>query len=189
VKAYPDRGGYTDAAELASARAQAGLYVHALQLVAMSLGIDEGVHVSEDGFLVLTRPGSNWPSIRAGEDLRYQALRAARGFELLERAATILPDFVADEDEPLDAQLNEAVLRGGHHYSEACLSFCDLAPSCHAEALARGDAIVLGDDFRRFVGGIHLDLVMALLDGAMPTDAVELDFVSRVHDAEQLDAI
>jgi 2-iminoacetate synthase ThiH len=33
VKTYPDRGGYTDTRELATARAQAGVYVHGLDLV------------------------------------------------------------------------------------------------------------------------------------------------------------
>src|SRR5688572_23189747 len=33
IKTYPDRGGYTDVKELATARAQAGVYVHGLQLV------------------------------------------------------------------------------------------------------------------------------------------------------------
>ncbi|MDP8929591.1 MAG: hypothetical protein M3O70_13720, partial [Actinomycetota bacterium] len=32
VKAYPDRGGHTDVAKLATARAQAGIYLHALDL-------------------------------------------------------------------------------------------------------------------------------------------------------------
>jgi hypothetical protein len=187
IKAYPDRGGYTDPGELASARAQAGLYVHALQIVVESLGIGDRIEISERGFLVFTRPGSNWPSIRADEDLRYQALRASRGFDLLERAATILPDFVSEEGEPLEAQLSEAVLSRGHSYSEGCLSFCDMAPSCHAEALSRGDAIVLGDDVRRFVGGIRLDRVMQLMGGAVASDAAEQDFVRRVHDAEQVE--
>jgi hypothetical protein len=33
VKVYPDRGGYTDEAQLATSRAQAGVYVHGLRLV------------------------------------------------------------------------------------------------------------------------------------------------------------
>jgi hypothetical protein len=189
VKAYPDRGGYTDGGELAGARAQAGLYVHALEVVAEGLDIRDRIDIAHEGFLVLTRPGSNWPSIRAGEDLRFQALRAKHGFDLLERAATVLPGFVAEEDEPLDDQLAKAVLTRGHRYSEACLSFCDLAPRCHDEALARGDAIVLGDDIRRFVGGIDLPRVAELLDGAVPADDTERDFVRRIHEAELVESL
>jgi hypothetical protein len=186
IKAYPDRGGYTDEAELAGARAQAGLYVHALEVVSEELGLSDGIRVAGEGFLVLTRPGSNWPSIRPHEELRYQALRAARGFELLERAALQLPDFIGNDDEPLDERAVTTITRSAHAYSEACLSFCDLAVACHDEALARGDAIVLGDDIRRFVGGIELRRALALLDGAVPSDATEEDFVRRVRETEQV---
>jgi hypothetical protein len=184
IKTYPDRGGYTDATALAGARAQAGLYVHALQVVIDELGLSDRVRVIDHGFLVLTRPGSYWPSIRANEDLRYQALRAARGFELLERAAHRLPDVIADDDGDVDERLTNAILRGGHAYSQACLSFCDLAPRCHAEAAERGDAIVLGDDVRRFVGGIALERVLQLLRGSPPRDEAERDVVESVRAAE-----
>jgi hypothetical protein len=189
IKSYPDRGGYTERGELASARAQAGLYVHALDVVVAALGREHEVDVARDGFLVLTKPGSNWPSIRAGEDLRYQAKRAERGFELLERAAQILPEHVASDDEPLDERLRREVLEGEHRYSEACLSFCDLAPRCHDEARDRGDAIILGDDLRRFVGGIPLDRVADLMGGTEPVDDVERDFVARIAVARAMEAV
>ncbi len=188
IKAYPDRGGYTDRQALASARAQAGLYVHALELVVEQLTLRDAVDVSARGFLVLTRPGSYWPSIRANEDLRYQAQRAARGFDSLERAASRLPDVVADEAGELDVQLREAILHAEHKYSEACLSFCDLAPRCHADAAERGDAIVLGDDVRRFVGGIKLPRLLELLDGAESADETELDFMRRIAAADPVEA-
>ncbi len=116
IKAYPDRGGYTDPAELAAARAQAGLYIHALDVVTASLGIGSLIDVAREGFLVLTKPGSSWPSVRAREDLRYQARRAERGFELLEQAAEFLPEQVAVEDEAIDERLVRAVLDGRHQY-------------------------------------------------------------------------
>jgi hypothetical protein len=146
VKTYPDRGGHTDPRELAVARAQAGLYVHALQLVVQELNVNEQVRVRADGFLVLTRPGSNMPAIRAGEDLRFQAERARRGFELLERAALGLPPFDPVGEDPI-----ASVIDSPTDYSEACLSFCDRAEKCHAAALAEGSAAVLGDDVQRFL--------------------------------------
>ena len=113
VKVYPDRGGHTDASELASARAQAGIYLHGLDLVVEALGVDKKVDVCREGFLVLTRPGSNFPSVRAGEDLRYQAERAKRGFELLESAAESLDkELWAKETEEVPDELIAAVLEG-----------------------------------------------------------------------------
>jgi hypothetical protein len=188
IKAYPDLAGYTEPGELASARAQAGLYVHALQIILEELEITEAVAVSTQGFLVLTRPGSDFPSVRAHEDLRYQALRAERGFERLESAAQILPDVVAEGDDVVDGDLIKAVLAAGHAYSEACLSFCDLAPRCHERAIAESDAIILGDDMRRFVAGVTLDRVAELLGGAAPTDDTERDLVRRLHELDAVEA-
>ena len=152
VKTYPDRGGHTDPHELAVARAQAGLYVHALQLVVRELRVEGRVRVRTDGFLALTRPGSNMPAIRAGEDLRFQAERARRGFDLLEKAALGLPPFDPVGDDPL-----ASVIQAPTDYSEACLSFCDRAEKCHSFALDTGDAAVLGDDVVRFLGDISFN--------------------------------
>ena len=40
VKVFPDRGGHTDPQQLASARAQAGVYEHAMRLAVDALGLD-----------------------------------------------------------------------------------------------------------------------------------------------------
>lgn len=175
VKTYPDRGGHTSAGDLASARAQAGLYVHALQLLVDQLGVADDVVVRTDGFLVLTRPGSNLPSIRPGEDLKYQAERARRGFDLLERAALGLPPFDPVGDDP-----EAAVLAAATSYSEACVSFCDLMPRCHAAAEAAGDPAVLGDDVTRFLGDLSLHRAVALLDGDQPATDAERDLLRRI---------
>lgn len=179
VKTYPDRGGHTDPHELAIARAQAGLYVHALGLVASELHLEDRIRVRTDGFLVLTRPGSNMPAIRAGEDLRFQAERARRGFELLEKAAQGLPPF-----DPVGADPIASVMDAPKEYSEACVSFCDLAEKCHADALAADLASVLGDDVQRFVGDIGLSRALALLHDAGPADEAEEDLVRRISEAD-----
>jgi hypothetical protein len=186
VKTYPDRGGHTDAHELAVARAQAGIYVHALDVVCEELGISESVEISRDGFLVLTRPGSNRPSIRPREDLRYQAERAARGFELLEDAAQRLPAGVwaLPDAEPPDELVN-AITEAGVVYSEACLSFCDRASGCHRRALEAGDPLVLGQDVQRFLGTIDLHRAMALIEGAPAETEADADLLRRIQDSDR----
>ena len=179
VKTYPDRGGHTDPHELAVARAQAGLYVHALQLLAQDLKLAERVRVRADGFLVLSRPGSNMPSVRAGEDLRFQAERARRGFELLERAALGLPPFDPVGDDPI-----QAVTHAETDYSEACVAFCDRAPKCHDDALTAGNPAVLGDNARRFLGEINLHRAMELLGGTEIKDAAEEDLMRRIRESD-----
>jgi hypothetical protein len=179
VKTYPDRGGHTEPHELAVARAQAGLYVHALELLAHELEVGDRIRVRTDGFLVLTRPGSNMPSIRAGEDLRFQAERARRGFELLERAALGLPPFDPVGDDPL-----ASVIDSPTDYSEACLAFCDRAEKCHAAALEAGSPSVLGDDVQRFLGDISLPRALDLLNGAPASGDAEDDLVRRIREAD-----
>lgn len=173
VKVFPDRGGHTDPQQLASARAQAGIYRHALKLAVAALGLADAVDVASDGFLVFTWPGSNSPAVRAGEDLTYQAIRAERGFVRLEEVAM---SIVRDDDFSADnPTLIQRVLDADTQYGEACLSFCDLAPRCHQRSLDADDAIVLGADVKRLLGDTLLDRAIELLNGAKATSDREAD--------------
>jgi hypothetical protein len=181
IKTYPDRGGHTDAGDLALARAQAGIYVEALRLAVAREGLTDDLAVSDRGFLVLSRPGSDFPSVRAAEELGWQAERAARGFQLLEAAAQALDPI--DWEHTTDEMLLGAVSSAGTSYGEACLSFCDRVDLCHQRALDSGSAAVLGADVHRFVGDIPLPRVRELLAGAIPANAAEHDLVRRVQEA------
>lgn len=187
IKSYPDRGGHTDPHELAVARAQAGIYVHALDLVVARLKIEQQVRISRNGFLVLSRPGSNQPSVRPGEDLRYQAERAKRGFDLLERAAAALsPDLWAIDDAAPPSELVDAVTHAATDYHESCVSFCELAPLCYERARQAGNAAILGDDVSRFLGAIDLNRAIALLDGAKPRNEIERDLCRRIEENDRV---
>jgi hypothetical protein len=181
IKTYPDRGGHTEPVELATARAQAGVYVHALRMVLKQLGIDERMKVSDKGFLVLSRPGFNRPSVRANEDLKYQAWRAERGFQQLEAAAHKLPPLVGEDR--IDPGRLDAVRRSETAYTETCVSFCDLAPLCFDHALSESNPIVLGEDVARFLGATDLDRAMQLMDGASPASLAEEDLSRRLVSA------
>jgi hypothetical protein len=184
VKTYADRGGFTDRQGLAQARAQMGLYLHALRIVTNQFPADRHPRFAEKGFLVLSRPGSDFPRVRPDEELAHQAGRAARGFDLLEELAARLP-AVFDPDADDEPTRLDAVLASDTNYCEACLSFCDLAPKCHEDAVAASDARVLGDDVRRFVSGVPLTRVGELLDGAAPVDDTERELIDRIHAAEE----
>jgi hypothetical protein len=172
VKTYPDRGGHTDSAELAAARAQAGVYVHGLDVTLAGLGLADRFTISRKGFLVLSRPGTNFPSIRSNEDLRYQAMRAERGFTQLERAA----DALLEERGSV-----ESVRIAPTAYESACISFCDRAATCFKNALDAGDATILGEDVARFLGSVNLTRAMELLDGAKPTSDAERDVLVQLQ--------
>jgi hypothetical protein len=184
IKTYPDRGGHTDSSDLASARAQAGIYVHGLDLVVDEMRLNDQIDVSRYGFLTLTRPGSNQPSVRANEELRYQAERAKRGFELLERAAAALgPDLWAIDATDPPHSLVDAIYDAEINYCEACVSFCDLAPRCFDLARKNGDPAILGESVRRFLGSINLPRAIALLDGEKPRNDAERDFCRRLEES------
>lgn len=200
IKTYSDRGGHTSRGDLAVARAQMGLYVHALQLVVEQLGLAHRIHISDRGFLVLTYPGSNAPSVRADEDLRYQAERARRGFDLLEKSALALPDVYGDdvnEDEPTQGDgddvtddgsenkslvdLVDLVLGAPTEFGDQCLSFCERADACYERALVAGDGAVLGDGVARFLNGLSLHRADELMGGDKPITEAEIDFLRRMQ--------
>lgn len=181
IKVFPDRGGHTDPQQLAAARAQAGVYQHALALAATALGLDDALDIDSTGFLVFTWPGSNSPAVRPDEDLTYQAIRAERGFLRLEQVAQ---SIVRDDDFSADnPTLVKRVLEAEVDYSESCLSFCDLAPRCHQTALDQGDAIVLGAEVKRVLGDTPLTRAIELLGGATPVDDREADLQRQLSEA------
>jgi hypothetical protein len=163
--------------ELATARAQAGVYIHGLRLVLQNLGLENAIDVLDSGFLVLSRPGYSVPSIRANEDLRYQAARAERGFEKLREIAARLA--ITTDNDAVIRQIQTAAVK----YTDACVSFCDRAQSCHASALRNGDPVVLGQDVSRFVGATTLGRAIELLAGARPSNAAEEDLLRRIVEA------
>jgi len=180
IKVFPDRGGHTDPHQLASARAQAGIYRHALELAVSSLGLPDRIDLAADGFLVFTWPGSNSPSIRAHEDLTYQAIRAQRGFERLEEVAL---GVVRDDDFSADnPTLIQRVLDASTEYAEACLSFCDLAPRCHRRAFEADAPIILGGEVKRLLGATTIGRAIELLNGGQPTDDREADLQRQLVD-------
>ena len=182
IKTYADRGGHTSKSDLAHARAQMGLYVHALAMVLEQLGLADDIALSLEGFLVLTRPGSNNAVVRVGEDLRFQAERARKGFELMESAASDMSHLVGDDDGEGATNLFDMVLAAPTSFADACLSFCERAPSCYARALAEGDGAALGDDVSRFLNGLSLHRADELIGGARPRNDIERDFLRRMND-------
>jgi hypothetical protein len=173
VKTYPDRAGHTDGADLATARAQAGVYLHGLEITLKSMLLADKFTLSRKGFLVLTKPGSNAASIRANEDLRYQAMRAERGFNQLESAAN------AAFEEHGTATI-QTVLSAPTAYESACVGFCDRASACFTRAKDAGNAMILGEEVARFLGPVNLKRAMDLLDGDKPHTEPERNLAERL---------
>ena len=182
IKTYADQGGHTSRSDLAAARAQMGLYVHALDVTLDGLGLTGRVHVSRQGFLVLTYPGSNQPSVRSGEDLTYQLARAQRGFELMESAAELMDGAYGSGDDDDPDSLVDLVRHADTFFQDSCLTFCERAQICYRRADELGRGVVLGDDVERFLNGVSLARVDQLLIGASPSSRVERDLLTRLDD-------
>jgi hypothetical protein len=176
VKVYPDRGGYTDETQLATSRAQAGMYVHGLRLVLQEVKLDRKVAVSSTGFLVLSRSGSNRISIRANEDFEGQAERARTGLSTLSSVAQALK-LAPTAGLPV-------IQKAEVSYCEACVSFCERADSCRDRAAANGDGAVLGDEVQRFLGEVPLARVKHLASGAKPANEHEREIVRMLTTTE-----
>lgn len=177
IKSFPDKEGYTDGSDLSSARAQAGIYVHGLRVFFNECKLKVKLEVSEKGFLVFSITGSNFPSARVNEDLKYQAERAKRGFQQLQ--------IVADEIISLgDEDIDNRIMHSSTQYNPKCFQFCDRAPKCLEKAYADSNPIVLGEDVAKFVGEIKLTRVIELLEGKKAVDLTESDFLERFYSME-----
>lgn len=179
VKSFVDRGGYTDRAKLAAARAQAGVYVAGLRAVMAALAIPpERMVVEPRGFLVFVRPGGRYPVVYPNEDFSAQAMRAEGGFAKMREIARRKPKL---GDEGVDA-----VLAASRAFIPSCTSFCDLAQLCQKDAFEAGRPSVLGEDLARFVGPVDLHRAYAILEGDAPRNADEKDLARRIAALEAL---
>lgn len=177
IKVFPDRGGYTDAEEIATARAQAGVYHHALELLLASEGLSEQIALQAQGFLVFTWPGSNSPVVRGHEDLTYQSRRAQTGFDRLDQIAQdLLPDM--DVTATDGAQAIELVKHAETSYGEKCWGFCDLAPRCQDHLARDAHPSLLGDEAASILAGPSLGRMLELLDGGEPVSPREESLVA-----------
>jgi len=179
IKVFPDRGGHTDPGEISTARAQAGVYQHALSLAVKALNLENPPVVDTTGFLVFTWPGSNSPVIRPNEDLTFQALRAEQGFENLDDIAQNLiqnkPKDVSDHFEWVSHSRTE--------YRESCWGFCDLAARCQDIAIAEDRAIILGRDAARALGTVTVTRAVELMEGSIALTDFEKSLQSQLQDS------
>ena len=159
-------------ARSSGARAQAGLSLSVLGRAGEARNRGRARPLADDGFLVLARPASNQPSVRAGEDLEYQARRAREMFARLRPLSAT---------EGLGAVTLETVRDAPKHYGDACLSFCELADRCREEALQAGLPNALGEDLARYLGDVTLHRALQLLHGTTPSNDAERDFLRRAR--------
>lgn len=178
IKIFPDRGGHTEPGHLAAARAQAGVYKHALEEWLQARGFDEQLKVEREGFLVFTWPASNFPVVRAREDLSEQAERARRGFAQLD---SIAMSVVAPDIENYDpGEYEEWVAHSETNFRDSCWVFCELAARCQDLAVAANKPVLLGNEVARSLGSLTLDRAVELLEGNNPMTDFEASLAEQL---------
>jgi hypothetical protein len=173
IKVYSDRGGYTDSEELASMRAQAGLYWYAVSQALAHWQVNDTIHLQKQGFFILTHPSRQRLSVRINEDLSWQAQSIRMMLDRLREAAA--------REEPCTGNLKQLVLQSTTNYQPHCTHFCERARTCHQEAVRKERAQVLGTEVAQLLGNIEISRAIELLQGAVPQSREEHDLVHHLN--------
>ncbi|GAA2847630.1 hypothetical protein [Nonomuraea rubra] len=196
IKTFAIIDDQAETAKVSAAAREAAVYVHALRVLFEQLRLDPQ-RVSHDIVLVCPENFRNFPTARL-VDVRHQLEVLRRQLERLARIDTILDtlppdlslDLMMDGDTPTRsaAELGAAVSGIPARYAPECLSVCELAYFCRAEAKACGSLEALGRAVRDDLGGIEsVSTVVNLATGAaVPSDdqvavTERLRYARRIH--------
>jgi hypothetical protein len=195
IKSFAIIDGSADPGKLASAARQAAVYVLALRRLARELGLAEDV-VATDVVLVCAQDFSNRP-IAAVLDVRRELATTRRRLERLSGVGDLLaelPGGLTFDGEGVD--VGAAVVQVPAAYVPDCLSACELARFCRAEARAcalgpgevgGGTVGTLGTSVRGALGGIEdIATALALADGTRAPEPGQEDVARLLRRAQAL---
>lgn len=185
IKSFPVVDGRADPVQVASAARQSAVYVLALRELMTAIGESPGL-VADTAILVCTRDFSNRPTAEE-VDLRKQLAVISRQLSRLTAITaltdTLPPDATFEPGERLESTLSAIPAR----YAPECMSTCDLAFACRAEARAGGSVDVLGRGVCDDVGGIdQMDTVLGLADGTLTPGPEHADIAEKLRIAHRL---
>ena len=187
VKSFAVIDGQADPAKVGAAATQAAVYVLALRRLFAAIGADPAL-VAEDVILVCPKDFANQPSAHL-LDVRRQLAAVERQLARLPRIGALIADLdpAVDFDLAVDPPTGEGEAGREHRsaaelaksltviearYAPECVTNCEMAFHCRAEARAAGAADVLGRSVRDALGGVErIDEVLALADGDAGADA------------------
>ncbi|GGM84427.1 hypothetical protein GCM10010106_34000 [Thermopolyspora flexuosa] len=203
IKSFAIIDGRAEPAQVAAAARQAAVYVHALRTLLAAEGADPAL-VAHNVVLVCPKDFANTPTATF-VDVRQQLAVLARQLARLTRIDRILdrlpPDLTFDlrpgpdgtPTRPAD-DLARAVRQVPARFAPECLSTCDMAYFCRAEAREQAATDLLGRAVRDALGGLAtIPEVLGLAEGAREPAEDEAEIADRlrlVHRfyAEALDA-
>lgn len=185
IKSFPVVDGRADPVQVASAAQQSAVYVLALRELMTAIGESPDL-VAHTAILVCTKDFSNRPTAEK-VDLRKQLAVISRQLSRLTAitalADTLPPDASFEPGERLNSTISAIPAR----YAPECMSTCDLAFACRAEARTGGSVDVLGRGVCDDVGGIdQMDTVLGLADGTLTPGPEHADIAERLRIAHRL---
>jgi hypothetical protein len=182
IKSFPIIDGSADPGKVAAALRQAAVYVIALETLMVELGRSPSL-VSPEVLLVCPKNFTNQPTA-AIRDVRKELTVIRRQLTRMDRIGEVLQavpeevtfDLAADRHgQPTRsaADLERALGQIPARYNPDCLSNCEMARFCRAEA--RGSTNVLGRTIREDLGGVDsTSMAVGLATGRLrPTDDLE----------------
>jgi hypothetical protein len=197
IKSFAIIDDQADAGQVSAAARQSAVYVHALRDLFTELGLDPE-RISHNVVLVCPENFANHPTATL-VDVRQQLTVLRRQLSRLTRVDQIVDELPAgltfdlapdDEGTPTRpaGELASAVREVEARFAPECLSSCDMAFFCRAEARACDSADVLGRAARDELGSVEsITTALGLADGALrPADeqteiAAQLQFAHRLY--------
>ena len=182
VKSFAVIDGQADPEKVGAAAVQAAVYVLALRRLFTELGVDTAL-VADDVILVCPKDFANQPSAHL-LDVRRQLAAVERQLDRLPRIAALIADLdpTVDFDLAVDppaargeperehrsaAELTKSLIMIEARYAPECVTRCEMAFHCRAEARAGAATDMLGRSVRDSLGGIEsIDEVLALADAS-----------------------
>ncbi|WP_040841126.1 hypothetical protein [Nocardia brevicatena] len=186
IKSFPVVDGQADPAQVAAAARQSAVYVLALREMMRELGENPDRLVSHHAILVCAKDFTNRPTAEK-VDLRKQLAAISRQLSRLTSISELI-DLVPEwgSFEP-GQRLSETLAVIPSRYAPECMSGCELAFACRAEARACGSVDSLGRGICDDLGGIeHIDTVLGLADGTLSPAPEHADIAEVLRTAHRL---
>lgn len=164
IKSYPIIDGQADPGKLSATAGQTAVYHMALRETLERLGFDPELLVWSV-ILVAPRNFGRQPAAHR-VPLKKKSLSLSRVLAAVPKTADVLAGLPADltfdvdpdgtmDDSALRAALTAAVQQVGALFVPDCVTNCDMAAFCRAEAWAADDPARLGRDARDNLAGVH----------------------------------
>jgi hypothetical protein len=189
IKSFAVIDDQADAGQVAAAARQSAVYVHALRALFASEGLDPD-RVSHEVVLVCPKDFANHPTATL-LDVRQQLAALDRQLSRLTRIDRILDALPAgitfDIKEQSPDEVGQAVTTVDARFAPECLSSCEMAFFCRAEARDSGSTDMLGRSARDELGGVEsIPTALGLADDSRLPSSEQTEIAEQLRYVRQI---